>query len=510
MQDRPSIFLGSSEEARGVLERLVRLLVRRDIEVLPWYESFHPGKAAIEDLEEALDQVDFAAFLLRADDEMVSRGEKHATPRGNVIFELGYFMGRLGRARTVALVDVENPSKERVKLFSDLYGVTYVPYREGRLSDAAGRLRKIIEEHRTFPRVPKNVHLVDPDVDGRFAHHSISSAVSGAEPGDVVIVRPGVYRESLLLEKALEIVGTGTGGGQLPAIRPPTGQPAVRFSANGRGRLSSLSLEAGGGDDLAVVEVVDGVLAVDACHVTTTGTTEACVRIAGQARADLTGNNIVDGSGAGVVVCGRADAEIADNLIARHSHSGIEVRDSAAPRIVSNRVSEGHGGGILISGESSPLIDSNDISENQYSGLAVSEDGAPTVTGNRIHDGFSAGLWIGGNARGRFADNLIYGNRGTGIELNGGAPLITSNKIHDGVAGGILVTTDGGGWIEENIIMRNQRAGVTLLADAKIVSFIRNRVVDGWGEGVVDRTLGDWGHNEVDRNALGNWAPFES
>ena len=39
----------------------------------------------------------------------------------NVIFELGYFMGKLGRERVAAL------HKEGVELPSDIHGVVYVP-----------------------------------------------------------------------------------------------------------------------------------------------------------------------------------------------------------------------------------------------------------------------------------------------------------------------------------------------------------------------------------------------
>lgn len=45
-------------------------------------------------------------------------------PRDNVIFELGFFMSRLGRARTLLLV----PRGEDVKLPSDFKGLTPLAY----------------------------------------------------------------------------------------------------------------------------------------------------------------------------------------------------------------------------------------------------------------------------------------------------------------------------------------------------------------------------------------------
>ena len=43
----------------------------------------------------------------------------------NVIFELGLFMGRLGRKRAILM----EPREEKLKLPSDFAGVTTVPYR---------------------------------------------------------------------------------------------------------------------------------------------------------------------------------------------------------------------------------------------------------------------------------------------------------------------------------------------------------------------------------------------
>jgi preprotein translocase subunit SecD len=68
---------------------------------------------------------DFAVLIVTGDDIIESRGQTHATPRDNVIFELGLFMGALGRQRTFIVADQE--SKPRMP--SDLAGLTWLPYR---------------------------------------------------------------------------------------------------------------------------------------------------------------------------------------------------------------------------------------------------------------------------------------------------------------------------------------------------------------------------------------------
>ena len=56
--------------------------------------------------------------------------EQKPSPRDNVVFELGLFMGRLGRRRTILM----KPKNTVIKLPSDLVGVTTIDY-PAKLSD---------------------------------------------------------------------------------------------------------------------------------------------------------------------------------------------------------------------------------------------------------------------------------------------------------------------------------------------------------------------------------------
>lgn len=58
------------------------------------------------------------------------------SPRDNIIFELGLFMGRLGRVRAILM----EPREEKVKLPSDLAGITTITYRYESGADAAALL----------------------------------------------------------------------------------------------------------------------------------------------------------------------------------------------------------------------------------------------------------------------------------------------------------------------------------------------------------------------------------
>lgn len=125
-QQLPSVFVGSSSEGLDVA-REVELQLQRDAVTTLWKDSvFGLGYGVLESLMNALDQFDFAVMILSPDDLLESRRESYASPRDNVIFELGLFMGRLGRSRTF----IVHAADSDLKLPSDLAGITVSPYRQ--------------------------------------------------------------------------------------------------------------------------------------------------------------------------------------------------------------------------------------------------------------------------------------------------------------------------------------------------------------------------------------------
>lgn len=114
---RPSVFIGSSYEARDVA-RAVENHLQRETDATKWFDvNTTSGMTVIEWLIGAVWSYDFAVMILSPDDLGTSRNETFEISRDNVIFELGLFMGRLGRNRTFIVQDA------RLRLPSDLGAV---------------------------------------------------------------------------------------------------------------------------------------------------------------------------------------------------------------------------------------------------------------------------------------------------------------------------------------------------------------------------------------------------
>jgi predicted nucleotide-binding protein len=108
---------------QGALQSVARYLERLGVTPVILHEQPSRGGTLIEKLERHSD-VPFAVVLLTPDDEGRLAGadqEMRLRARQNVILELGYFVGRLGRTAVCALY------KGEVELPSDWDGVAWVP-----------------------------------------------------------------------------------------------------------------------------------------------------------------------------------------------------------------------------------------------------------------------------------------------------------------------------------------------------------------------------------------------
>lgn len=123
--DSRNIFLVHGHND-GVRESVARFLEKLDLHPIILHEQPNKGRTIIEKFEANAD-VGFAVVLLTPDDVggLASDGKLAPRARQNVILELGYFIGKLGRARVCVL------HAKELEVPSDIHGVLYVPYDDG-------------------------------------------------------------------------------------------------------------------------------------------------------------------------------------------------------------------------------------------------------------------------------------------------------------------------------------------------------------------------------------------
>lgn len=131
------MFIGSSTEGKDIAET-IQVLLEREVASTVWDQGvFALSTSTLETLVESLPEYDFATLVLTADDLVEKRDHAAKAPRDNVIFELGLFMGALGRRRTF----VVHSRTDSPMLPTDLAGITTATYEPRSACRASSRLR---------------------------------------------------------------------------------------------------------------------------------------------------------------------------------------------------------------------------------------------------------------------------------------------------------------------------------------------------------------------------------
>jgi F-box protein 11 len=294
--------------------------------------------------------------------------------------------------------------------------------------------------------------VVDPM--HRGDHPTITQAIQAAAPGDRILVRPGLYQESLVIEKPLEIIGDGDAG---EVIVQATGQNALLFKTT-MGRVANLTLRQMGDGEWFGVDIAQGRLELEDCDVTS------------------------------------------------HSLACVGIHGGADPRLRRNRIHGGNQSGVFVYKNGQGTLEDNDIFGNAYHGVSIAEGGSPTLRRNRIHDGKQNGVYAYNAGQGTLEDNDIFANARSGVQIKtGGNPMLRRNRIHDGKQSGVFVNENGLGTLEDNDIFGNAVCGVSVATGGNPT--FRRRINRNGYEAVwiQQGAAGTFEDNDLRHNGTGAW-----
>lgn len=147
---KPRIFVGSSVEGIDYAYAIQENFEHKPVEVTVWDQDiFRPSSNTLDDLIRKLYDFEFGVFVFSPDDAVSIRGDEYSAVRDNVIFELGLFIGRLGKEHSFFVIPRGHID---LHLPTDLLGVTPVTFDAVRsdnnyraaLGPACNQIRKVI------------------------------------------------------------------------------------------------------------------------------------------------------------------------------------------------------------------------------------------------------------------------------------------------------------------------------------------------------------------------------
>ena len=134
--DKPRVFIGSSAEGLKIA-KAIQYNLDHAAACTIWSQGvFGLSGGTLESLVQTASSFNFAILVLTPDDVTVKRGVTRNSARDNVLFELGLFVGALGRGRTFMVCSRD----EQIDLPSDLAGITPATFSSRPDSDLPGAL----------------------------------------------------------------------------------------------------------------------------------------------------------------------------------------------------------------------------------------------------------------------------------------------------------------------------------------------------------------------------------
>jgi parallel beta-helix repeat protein len=309
--------------------------------------------------------------------------------------------------------------------------------------------------------------------DGSGAHETIADAVTAAKDGDTILVRPGTYIGTVIIDKDIVLRGDG-----------PREEIVLEFTADSPTVLTEFAPIPYG------VLLVDTVATVSdmtvrgpnvAAAFIVVGGAPTLERVVDELEGDFSGSpqtsvGLVHGAGATVRdslldgpiwdlgsptvagyegVGGTGRVVVDENVV----DAGIWVTVTDGGSVTNNRVTNG-GIEFILEGGGSALIEGNDTA--MYLSLKDTDGTGITVRDNvvRGEDEFGVGVYLGSGSP-VVENNDISGAR-VGITVpGGGSPTIRGNEIKDNGTGISVAHSTAAPIIEDNRFCGNEQDLVT-------------------------------------------------
>lgn len=249
---------------------------------------------------------------------------------------------------------------------------------------------------------------------GAVDYRTLGEALMNIAPGGRILVQPGTYRESLTLDRPIELVGNGRAGEIIlesrtsPCILTTAAHATVRnLTLTRRG-----TLERG-----EAVLVTNGQLTLHDCHITAQAL--ACIAVRGAA-ASLVAQRcqVSDGSHTGVRFEDRATGSLDECDIHNHRYNGVHITDGANPTLtrvhihhceVGVLVNDTRPDGMVYGHMGRGTLTDCDIIDNEFQGVLIS-NGSPTLRRCRVQRNMD-GIWVERNGAGSVVECDLSGNR---------------------------------------------------------------------------------------------------
>jgi len=295
---------------------------------------------------------------------------------------------------------------------------------------------------------------------GNFS--SIADAVKRVPSNSRLLVREGLYTESVEIDRNVEIVGDGPRerivirSTDRSCIAMRTEKASVRgLTLQGRGKASGRAFFA--------VDISMGTLVLEGCDVSSDSL--SCVAIYGTStNPHLKNCSIHDGADSGIYVFDNARGLIENCEVHRNANVNVAVTAGANPTIRDCRVFEGRNGGVVVWGNgATAIVEDCQIHGHRFANVGVREAANPIFRRCTIFNSADSGVLVQESAYGTFEECDVHNNAKVEIAVTDGSNTILRRcNVHHGNETGIFVRDRARALVESCNVYENDDAGIAV------------------------------------------------
>ena len=295
--------------------------------------------------------------------------------------------------------------------------------------------------------------------DGTGAFRSIQRAIDAASYGDVILVNPGIYEETVVLESGISIRGAGPSH---TIIRSSYGyQPVVTGTVVGSVVVEELTLERSSSIlESVVVDLQSSQIVFRNCRII--GGQDGGVRSTGLALLTFEDCDIEANLGYGLQVSDAAELTIKNCSIINNDSVGLHLLDTAA--VIENSVFQwNEWDGVTLEGAA--MIECAEVSliDNGRWGLSMQDSSQATFVDSTFHTRAFGNLSIDDSASLELERCQLTGGLRSGIEARGQSELrILDAQITDASGDGLHLSGNAGVFMSRSAVLQCAGSGLAM------------------------------------------------
>ena len=295
--------------------------------------------------------------------------------------------------------------------------------------------------------------------DGAGAFRSIQRAIDSASYGDIIVVNPGIYEETVVLASGISIRGSGPSHS---IIRSSYGyQPVVWGQVVGSVVIEGMTLERSSSIlESVVVDLQSSQVVFRNCRIT--GGQEGGVRSTGVALLSFEDCDVEANLGYGLQISDAAELTIKDCSIMNNDSAGLHLYDTTA--VIENSIFQWNGwDGITLEGVA--MIDCAEVmlSNNGRWGLNLLDSSQAAFVDSTFSTQAFGNIFIDASASLELERSRLSGGIRSSIEASGQSELrILATQITEASGDGLRLLENARVSMERSVVAQCTGNGLTL------------------------------------------------